>query len=84
MDFTGIAHRLSQEHPQTIAVVLARLESDQTSEIIPRLPRHLQGDVIARMATLQQIAPEVLQEIDAFIDGILKPDPGAHQPMARW
>ena len=73
MDFTGIAHLLSQEHPQTIAVVLSRLKSDQTSDIIQRLPRHLQGDVIARIATINQIAPEVLQEIDEFIDSMLKP-----------
>ena len=73
MDFSGIAHLLSQEHPQTIAVVLARLKSDQTSEIIQRLPRHLQGDVIARIATINQIAPEVLQEVDEFIDSMLKP-----------
>jgi len=73
MDFTGIAHLLSQEHPQTIAVVLSRLKSAQTSEIIQRLPRHLQGDVIARIATINQIAPEVLQEVDEFIDSMLKP-----------
>jgi len=73
MDYTGIAHLLSQEHPQTIAVVLARLNPDQTSEIIQRLQHPLQGDVIARIATINQIAPEVLQEIDEFIDSMLKP-----------
>lgn len=73
MDFRGIANLLSQEHPQTIAVVLARLQSDQTSEIIEHLPRQLQSDVIARIATLKDIAPEVMQEIDEFIDSMLKP-----------
>jgi flagellar motor switch protein FliG len=73
MDFRGIAHLLSQEHPQTIAVVLARLKSDQTSAVIPLLPRHLQGEVISRIATLKDIAPEVLAEIDDFIDSMLKP-----------
>ncbi len=73
MDFKGIAHLLSQEHPQTIAVVLARLKSDQTSEIIERLPRPLQGDVISRIATLKDIAPEVVHAVDEFIDSMLKP-----------
>ncbi|HEY4745441.1 MAG TPA: hypothetical protein VIH45_12325 [Desulfuromonadaceae bacterium] len=73
MDSKGIAHLLSQEHPQTIAVVLARLNSDQTSEIIEHLPRQLQADVVSRIASLSHIAPEVLQEVDAFIDSMLKP-----------
>jgi flagellar motor switch protein FliG len=73
MDFKGIATLLSREHPQTIAVVLARLNSDQTSEIIGHLPRHLQGEVISRIATIKEISPEVLEEIDAFIDSMVSP-----------
>ncbi len=73
MDFKGIAHILSREHPQTIAVVLARLKSDQTSKIIEHLPRQVQGEVISRIATLKDIAPEVVREIDEFIDSMLKP-----------
>jgi flagellar motor switch protein FliG len=80
MDFRGIANLLSREHPQTIAVVLARLNPDQTSKIIEHLPRGLQGDVIARIATLDHIAPEVLQEIDEFIDSMLKQALGGFVP----
>ncbi|HEX9079714.1 MAG TPA: hypothetical protein VF795_09005 [Desulfuromonadaceae bacterium] len=75
MDPRGIAHLLSREHPQTIAVVLARLKSDQTGDIIGYLPRHLQGDVISRIAALEELAPEVLREIDEFIAGMLNPNP---------
>jgi flagellar motor switch protein FliG len=80
MDFRGIANLLSQEHPQTIAVVLARLGPDQTSKIIEYLPRGMQGDVIARIATLDHIAPEILQDIDEFIDSMLKPALGRFVP----
>ena len=81
MDAKGIANLLSREHPQTIAVVLARMKSDQTSRIIGHLPHHVQGDVISRIAQLKDIAPEVLREIDEFIDSMLKPALGRFMPQ---
>jgi len=64
MDSKSIANFLSQEHPQTIAVVLAKLKSKQTSEIISLLPQELQAEVVLRIADVEQVSPEILQEID--------------------
>ena len=43
MDPKSIANFLAQEHPQAIAVILAKLKSKQTSEIISALPIMLQS-----------------------------------------
>ncbi|MBI2354694.1 MAG: flagellar motor switch protein FliG [Deltaproteobacteria bacterium] len=64
MDAKSIANFLSQEHPQTIAVILAKLKSKQTSEIISLLPHELQAEVVLRIADVEQVSPEILQEID--------------------
>lgn len=64
MDAKSIANFLSQEHPQTIAVILAKLKSKQTSEIISMLPQELQAEVVLRIADVEQVSPEILQEID--------------------
>jgi len=64
MDPKSIANFLSQEHPQTIAVILAKLKSKQTSEIISLLPQEQQAEVVLRIADVEQVSPEILQEID--------------------
>lgn len=72
MDSKSIANFLSQEHPQTIAVILAKLKSKQTSEIISLLPQELQAEVVLRIADVEQVSPEILQEIDEVMKKELK------------
>jgi flagellar motor switch protein FliG len=67
MDSKSIANFLSQEHPQTVAVILAKLKSKQTSEIISLLPQELQAEVVLRIADVEQVSPDILQEIDDVI-----------------
>jgi flagellar motor switch protein FliG len=67
MDAKTIANFLSQEHPQTIAVIVAKLRPKQTSEIVGHLPLDLQAEVIIRIADVDQVSPEVLNDIDDVI-----------------
>jgi flagellar motor switch protein FliG len=67
MDGKTIANFLSQEHPQTIAVILAKLKPKQTGEVIAFLPQEMQADVIMRIADVDQVSPEILSEIDDVI-----------------
>jgi flagellar motor switch protein FliG len=64
MDPKTIANFLSQEHPQTIAVILAKLKAKQTSEIIGYLPQELQAEVVLRIADVDQVSPEIIAEIE--------------------
>lgn len=56
---------LSAEQPQTIAVVLARLEAAQAAELITRLPTPLQSEVISRLSALDPADEQALQVVEA-------------------
>jgi len=64
MDSKTIANFLSQEHPQTIAVILAKLKAKHTSEIIGYLLQELQAEVVMRIADVDQVSPEIIADIE--------------------
>jgi len=72
IDSKTLANFLSQEHPQTIAVVLAKLKSKQTSEVISLLPMELQAEVVLRIADVDQISPDILKELEEAMKRELK------------
>jgi flagellar motor switch protein FliG len=58
-----LAKFLEQEHPQTIALILAHLESKPASALSMRLPEPLRAEAIKRMAQLRQFSPEIAQKV---------------------
>jgi flagellar motor switch protein FliG len=68
---TDPAHLLNfiqQEHPQTIALILAYLEPNKASIILQNLPHEVQSDVARRIATMDRTSPEVLREVERVLD----------------
>lgn len=68
IDAMQIYHFLQNEHPQTIALVLAHLEPQQASMILSSLPDELQSDVARRIALLEQTSPEVIKEVEQILE----------------
>lgn len=62
-----LAKFLHNEHPQTIALVLSHLNPSQAAALLASLPGPLRGDVSLRMASLDQISPDVINKIAAVI-----------------
>jgi flagellar motor switch protein FliG len=60
------------EHPQTIALILAHMTAANAAELVSLLPDSLRADVLIRMATLDDISPEVIMGISAVIERRLK------------
>jgi len=60
------------EHPQTIALILAHLHASNAAQLISLLPEQLRVDVLTRMASLDDIAPDVVMRISAVIEQRLK------------
>lgn len=54
---------LGNEHPQTIALVLAHLRAEQASRILSGLGEALQGDVAVRIATMDRTSPEMIRAV---------------------
>lgn len=67
VDAKSLATFLVNEHPQTVAVILAHLEPEKKGEVLKRLPEALQAEVVLRMANLDHVAPELISEIDRVL-----------------
>jgi flagellar motor switch protein FliG len=67
-----LAKFIHSEHPQTIALVLSHLNSSQAAGLLFSLPPELRADVALRMASLDQISPEIISKIAAVIGSKLK------------
>ena len=67
-DPTHLLNFIQQEHPQTIALILAYLEPNKASVILSSLPHEIQSDVAKRIATMDRTSPEVLREVERVLE----------------
>lgn len=63
-DPAQVATLLSDEHPQTIAVVLSYLEAKQAATILSNMSSDLQADVTLRLAQMERIPPQVVEQVE--------------------
>lgn len=59
---------IQDEHPQTIALILAHLPSAKASEILSGLPAAKQTEVVTRIANMEQTSPEVIKEVERGLE----------------
>src|SRR6516225_3939607 len=67
-----LAKFIHNEHPQTIALVLSHLNYSQAAALLTSLPSTLRADVAQRMASLDQISPDIITKIAGVIGQKLK------------
>ncbi|MBI4277484.1 MAG: flagellar motor switch protein FliG [Armatimonadetes bacterium] len=68
VDPLQLASLLQQEHPQTIALVLAHLKPEQAAAVLAALPAALQVEVAIRVAVMDRTAPETIREVEAALE----------------
>lgn len=76
-----IAPFISHEHPQTIALILSQLDSDQAAGILSQLPEMSQAEVAYRIATMENITPTVLKQIEESLEANLRDILGGNQDV---
>jgi flagellar motor switch protein FliG len=59
---------IQNEHPQTIALVLAYLQAEQAATILSALPPELQADVARRIALMDRTSPEIIREVERVLE----------------
>ncbi|MFI5309603.1 MAG: flagellar motor switch protein FliG [Gemmatimonadales bacterium] len=59
-----IANMFRNEHPQTLALILAHLVSTQTAGILKELDPTLGGEIALRMAKMEKVSPDMLLLIE--------------------
>lgn len=63
---------IQAEQPQTIALVLAHLNSQQAAALLSSLPAQLRAEVVMRMANLEQISPDIINKITTILEQKLR------------
>jgi flagellar motor switch protein FliG len=64
IDPRTLANFIRAEHPQTMALILAHLDPKKCGECLKQLPDSLHTEILIRMAGLDAVQPEIIDEID--------------------
>lgn len=67
-DPTQVSSFIQDEHPQTVALIIAHLEPGMGALILSSLTPDVQSDVIMRIATMDRTAPEIVREVERVIE----------------
>jgi flagellar motor switch protein FliG len=67
IDAAQLTSFIENEHPQTIALVLAHLHIDQAASVLSLLPKEVQIEVARRLAEMDRTSPEVVQEVEKVL-----------------
>ncbi len=59
---------IQDEHPQTIALILAHLTPSKASEILAGLAVEKQVEVVSRISRMEQTSPEVIKEVEKGLE----------------
>jgi len=59
---------IQNEHPQTIALIMAYLQPEQSGVILSSLPPDRQVDVAKRIATMDRTSPDVLKDVERILE----------------
>ena len=63
---------IKDEHPQTIAIILIHLETPVASDVVAYLPDEIKTDVAVRLATLEKVNTDMIEEVNDVFKEILK------------
>lgn len=67
-DPNQLAKFLEGEHPQTIALITAHLESRQAAELITLLSEKVRADVVRRLAEMNQFSTDMAQKVSLILN----------------
>ncbi|MGA2939988.1 MAG: flagellar motor switch protein FliG [Syntrophobacteraceae bacterium] len=68
IDSKLLAGFIKGEHPQTIAIIISHLGHQKASQVLGCLPEQLQFEIVTRIANLETVPPELIQEVDEVLE----------------
>ena len=71
MDAKSVADLIRLEHPQIIATILVHLDAIQASEILSEFSERTRMEVILRIATMEGLQPQAIQELNDVLTQLL-------------
>ena len=67
-----LADFIINEHPQTIALILAHMDPNSAAETLSFFPDELRSEVTIRMANLGEISPSVVKRVSTVLENKLE------------
>jgi len=67
-DPSQLLNFIQNEHPQTIALIMAYLQPEQSAAIVSSLPPERQVDVARRIATMDRTSPDVIRDVERILE----------------
>lgn len=66
-----LAQILRNEHPQTLALIIGHLPPENAAELLQNLPSGVRAEVLMRLAKLEAVPEDMLQEVDKVLQSQL-------------
>ncbi|MEZ4290947.1 MAG: hypothetical protein R3E53_10635 [Myxococcota bacterium] len=76
-----IADQLGNEHPQSIALILAQLPSERGASVVAHLSDDVRAEVMLRVANLETVSSNVIHELEDEIAMMFQRRVGAPTPL---
>lgn len=67
-DPSQLLNFIQNEHPQTIALIMAYLQPEQSAAILSALPSERQVEVARRIATMDRTSPDILRDVERILE----------------
>lgn len=67
-DYKNLLAIIQSEHPQTIALVLSYVNSEQASKVLQELPKEKRAEVVERIAKMESASPETIKAIESTLE----------------
>ncbi len=68
MNANMIVSYIESEHPQTIALILGKIDSSVASQVIALLPEDMQISVVLRMSKIESVPSELVRDIEETLE----------------
>ncbi|NQU07727.1 MAG: flagellar motor switch protein FliG [Candidatus Abyssubacteria bacterium] len=68
VDPAQILNFIQDEHPQTIALVLAHLSASVSAMVLAALPEDMQEEVVFRISSMEQTSPEIIRDVEMVLE----------------
>ncbi|MEX0680466.1 MAG: flagellar motor switch protein FliG [Balneolales bacterium] len=66
-EISQILQFIQNEHPQVVALILSQLKNERSATILSHLSEELQGEITYRLASMDKISSDVIDEIEEVI-----------------
>ena len=66
-DTHQLANMLSNEHPQTIALIMCYIQPDKAADVLSLFPHELQTEVAERIGVINRTSPAVIKKIESIL-----------------